>query len=277
MLVHPDWKCAAAERHQKPLELPTENKNKNFDDVEILCLGHSQAQFNSIEDRPYLKKINLNKIYDGKYSDNHWAESRIFLANNVFSDNSKIIGYTSASWNIKYNSSRIDDFHNWPDAITLINSKPKDKIMICGHVLCTCSWASGRVFYDLFKKDCYGFTKKFLNLMNITNLDHSYVAHSNNWITHKENIECYGDYLKNNNIYEKIDYFVEKYKEDFREDFFKKRYNGILDSTRVHGYFMELVGCFWLKEQNFTYLPQYYGNLDDWYSVASIKSREKKI
>lgn len=59
--------------------------DKKCAEIEILCLGHSDKQFDSIVDRPYIKKINLNNIDAGKYSDNKWAESRAFISqDNLF-------------------------------------------------------------------------------------------------------------------------------------------------------------------------------------------------
>jgi len=51
-----------------------EIKEIDLSNIEILCLGHNDKQFATIEDRPYLTKINLNEIDAGKYSDNQWSE-----------------------------------------------------------------------------------------------------------------------------------------------------------------------------------------------------------
>ena len=78
--------CEKAQEYQKNKNeeiisyIESQTISKNFlGNIRILSLGHSEKQFDSITDRSYIKKVNLNDINCGKYSDNKWAESRAYV------------------------------------------------------------------------------------------------------------------------------------------------------------------------------------------------------
>lgn len=277
-------RCSAAATKQqiKNLEIlkyinHQDKSKKSFDNVEILCLGHSQKQFDTISDRPYLKKINLNEVDAGKYSDNKWAESRAFVPD-LFSSNAEFVGFVTASWNLKYEPfSFIENFHNWDYAKVLINSKPEDKIVVCADIFCTCFWLSkvteGSILSHFFKDDSKIIGRKFLKLIGLDKYQHVKVPFGNQMIMHKSLLKQYTEYLKDFNIFDKVDYFVNNYafKYIYTNDTMRNQYQ----YSRLHAYFMEMVSCFWFAKQNWMYLPV-TERREDWYSPQAVDNRIKK-
>jgi hypothetical protein len=91
-------------------------------------------------------------------------------------------------------------------------------------------------------------------------------------IAHKENIQEYIDFLNNNDIFAKVDWFVKHLGNDnFTLNFLKHRYN----NCRLNGYFMELISCFWFAEKDYIYLEN-TKKTQDWYSEEKIKERSKR-
>lgn len=251
-------------------------KDQNLDNVKILCLGHSDKQFNLIEERPYLSKINLNELDAGKYSSNDWSESRAFIAKEkLFPDTAEFIGFTTASWNKKY-SSDIDNFHNWEDANLLINSKPEDKIVLCGNLYCSCLYCSNNsYFYVMYKREhVKPMFRSFLRYMNIEDRRHILVPYANQMIAHRSIIDEYLTHLKDADVFKKVDYFVRSISKhvSYNETFQKNTYYNV----RINGYFMEMYTCLWFASKDYIYLSQHSGNLDNWYSASACNERSKK-
>lgn len=247
--------------------------NKDFSNVEILCLGHSDAQFDSIHDMPYLKKIDLNHVNAGNYSDNKWAEARAFLDPNLFSSNAEWIGFTTASWNFKYEAfSRIDNFHNWDSARVLINSKPDDNIVLCADIFCPCMWfhEDNNVLSVFFDKNARELGETFLNLVGLKFEKHVKSPVSNQMILHRTTYNKYYRYLIDNNIFDKIDSFVNS----IASKYLKQRNDDdlIYAHSRVNGYLIEMLTSFWFASQDFLYFPNAERKAD-WYEQNSIKKR----
>lgn len=251
-------------------------KGCNLDDIEILSLGHSQKQFDTIEDRAYITKVNLNRIDAGKFSENKWAEARAFISkDNLFSRKTQFVGLTTASWNIKYEGySRIDNFHNWYATPILLNSKPEDKIVLCADIFCPCIWFYNKdnVLSVFFKEYANRVGKYF---SKITGLDlnlHMKVPFSNQMILHKKLYNEYVEFLCHNEIFEKIDFFIKNFASNYlNTDPKDKTYAAI----RLEGYFMEMVSTFWFLNQNFIYIPNAERKID-WYSSNNVYSRIAK-
>jgi len=246
----------------------------SLNDLEILCLGHSNKQFDSIQNRNYLKKINLNDIDAGEYSDNKWAEARAFISKEeLFSPSAKFVGFTTASWNLKYEAySRIDEFHNWETCHILLNSKPEDNIVLCADIFCSCSWVQQQsILSGFFYSNADFIGKNFLKLIGL-NIRHLKVPFSNQWICHRSIFQKYKQFLQDNEVLSKIEWLVEKYSDQIkRSTDIQKNYH----ATRIHAYFMEMVSCFWFANQDFIYLPNAERKLF-WYTTDSIKERTSK-
>ena len=112
--------------------------------TEIAILGHSPKQFDTISDRPYLKKVYLDDLDLGKYhkrfQSNYFSESRAFLCDDLFDDGVEYVGVATASWNIKYQGlNPIDNFHNWCSAKAMFRSK-RDNVLLCADTNSTLAW-----------------------------------------------------------------------------------------------------------------------------------------
>lgn len=266
------------QRNEKIINFIENQKREEIDlsKIEILCLGHSDKQFATIEDRPYLTKINLNEIDAGKYSDNQWSESRAYISKNkLFRKDTDFIGFTTASWNIKYEHARIDNFHNWSNAKVLLHSKPEDKIVLCGHMACSCPWTKN---YD-YNKDILSvflnieyphMTKMFLKMVGLHEYNHINVPYSQQMILHKSLFDQYYNDLISKEVFEKADWIYNKFftpnistYDDIREQYHK---------IKLKGYFLEIFTCFWFSKQDFMYIPN-VTRKEDWYSLDSINQR----
>jgi hypothetical protein len=248
-------------------------KEPDFNNVQILSLGHKDSQFDSIQDRPYLKKVDLNTIDAGAYSDNKWAEARAFIANDLLDDYVDFVGFTTASWNDKYEGyARIDNFHNWDNAKVLLNSNPEDKIILCADSYCPCIWIDNKgILSDFFNRDAGFIGGNFLKLIKLK-ISHVQVPFSNQLICHRSIINDYVSFLYDNDIFPKIEWVINRYSDLIRkETLIQKQYH----ANRLHAYFMEMVSCFWLANHNFMYIPNVYRK-DSWYSFDSISQRIKE-
>jgi len=258
----------------------------SIDDVKIACIGHSQEQFDRIQDKPYIIKLNINGFKSGEFSDNVWAETRVWGADKkVFPNNTKIIGYTTASWQKKYTSQKIDEFENWPGTDILLKSKPEDKIWLCADMYCSCLWLRsreeyGRWFYGIIG-DCMGeqsaqdMLRKYLKLIGLSSktIMHKSIPFSNQMIGYRENIDQYEKWLLDEDVFGKCQYVLEKY--GFAEN--KWEYRGITDdkheakwkgrcySFRPQAYLMEATNCFWCAHQDFKYIGCTH-RLNEWYN-----------
>lgn len=255
-------------------------KNTNFDNVQILCLGHSQKQFDTIKDRPYLKKINLNEIDAGKYSGNEWAESRAFISDKLFSGHPEYIGFVTASWNSKYESwSRIDEFHNWRNAKILINSKPEDKIILCADTFCACNWVfkikdTHSILSTFFKHSEEWLAKSFSKLIGLDYNNHVRVPFSNQMILHRDLFYRYKNFLDKEQIFDKVEWFVSNVANDYKynkQDELRNKYH----YTRLNGYLMEMVTCLWFSNNDHIYLAN-AKRKTEWYSSNNVKRRIKE-
>lgn len=272
--------CQKAQEYQKNKNkeivqyIESRTRFKNFpEDIRILSLGHSKKQFDSINDRSYLKKVNLNDIDCGKYSDNKWAEARAYIASDELLGPAKFVGFTTASWNLKYEPySRIDEFHNWETSYILLNSKPEDKIVLCADIFCPCIWFDKQenVLSVFFGKHYAEVGKIFFDIFGYYVNKHHRVPFSNQMILHRHNYETYKTYLISNDIFEKINYFVNKTKKFMRtNEEVKYSFN------RLHGYVTEMISTFWFLNQDFIYLPN-AERRQLWYDHANVKERSTK-
>lgn len=237
---------------------------KPFENVEILILGHTEKQFRSIIDRDYLKKININIASSGMYSQNTWSESRVFLLSDIFKNESQWIGIASASWNLKYEMfSRIDNFHNWHTTELLINSQPEDKIVLCADITCPCIWfdvPNSVLSHFVGNKDSL-VGQKFLKCFGFKDLKHIKVPASHQIISHRNIYFRYVDYLLTNNIFGRMENFIDDMAKYFRHDISE------YSSKKLNGYFMEMISYFWLAEEDMLYLPN-TERRKDWYHSA---------
>jgi len=272
------------ERNKKLLNYIRKQKktNNSLNDIEILCLGHSDKQFSSIEDRNYLKKINLNEIDAGDYTDNKWAESRGFISRqDLFTPSAKFVGFTTASWNMKYKSyTKIDHFHNWETARILLDSDPEDNVILCADIFCPCIWFPNETTKSCVLSLFFGeyvdiIADKFMEVFDITITDHAKVPFSNQMICHKKIYEEYRQYLVDFEVYEKILWLTE----DFGKRYIVKRKSRIQRKNlngRLVAYLTEAVNCFWhyKRRDSSLFIPN-SERIDTWYEPYNIKTRTK--
>lgn len=248
----------------------------------ILCLGHSDKQFNSIQDRPYLKKVNLNTLKCGKYSGNKWAESRGFLSERqLFPEDAEFYGFVTASWNLKYlDHYRIDNFHNWESTMVLLNSKPEDRVVLCADMFCWCNWINDETCKPakcvlksiLQKDDAVRVGRDFFKLMKLDTRIHKRVPYSNQQIYHKSLYFEWKKYLEDNDCLNKVDWYVKKISSDKIKGWTKEvdEYSNV----RLQAYFMEMLNIIWFTNNDFKFIAN-TTRKDDWYNVSSMNKRAK--
>lgn len=245
--------------------------DKTCDNVEILCLGHHEKQFVDFPSKNFLKPVNLSALDAGKYSDNKWAETRAFLVDGLFSENAQFTGMTTVSWNDKYEDLPIESFDKWYTAKLLLNSTPEDKIVLCADTFCPCCWISrsgsiSNTFYTVDMNDA------MVDLLEDCCLDtsiHIRVPFGNQIIAHKNFIEDFTSFIKNNDVLDKVDEFANKNHNLLRTNSsVASQYHNI----RVQAYLMEMVSCFWLANKNYYYFPN-VKRRGDWYSPRKVKKR----
>lgn len=256
-------------------------KEPDFDNIEILCLGHKQIQFDNIPDRDYLTKTNLNNIDAGKYSENKWAESRAFVGKNLFSKDTDFVGFVTASWNLKYEPfSFIENFHNWKYAHVLLKSTPQDRVVVCADIFCPCCWLYKNkdkqgLLSGLFHSGYEVIGKSFLKSIDLIDYNHIKVPFGNQMIMHKDTLRLYLDYLNDYEIFQKIEHFVNNIGKKYT--YITSRSTNKLSQykdIRLQAYLMEMVSCFWFAKQDFIYLPVTERRMD-WYSQEKIHERLK--
>lgn len=215
-----------------------------MDKTKVLCLGHSQDQFDSIKHRDYLSKINLNELSTGL--PNSYAEARIYSLdfNEVFPPEAKLVGLTTASWNKKYvGLNPIDELHNW-NTLTLPSTP---NFILCANVESSSELITGIMYALNLDRDKI---ESFLNLVGLKSVE-EYGPVSNQIISTRANLKGLFDFYKYRDVLNKIEYFVERYVENAPDEV-------------THGYLSELATFFWLANQDFILLPQEVRRLD-WY------------
>jgi len=276
--------CIEANKYQEQKflkmigKLDNHIKNNGFDNLQILCLGHKEEQFENFVDKPFLKKINLNKIDAGIYSDNKWAETRAFLSSKeLFRENTEYKGLVTASWNQKYEPFDIQTFDLWNSAHLLVNSNPEDKIVLCADIFCPCCWLydlnSPSILSHFFGKYSLTAGKKLLSILDLELDKHVRVPFGNQIIAHKSIIEEYQKFLLENEVLDKVDFFIQNHNNKIikKNDVISKYYH----HTRINAYIMEMVSCFWFAKQDYLYYPNVRRKLD-WYNPVQVKQRIKK-
>lgn len=280
-LKNHQYKCDEASKAQLDRNkiifkyLNQDNLDFKPNNIEIACLGHSQKQFDSIEERSYIRKVNLNTLDAGQYSGNEWAESRAFVTKNLFSKDVDFVGFITASWNNKYESfSRIDNLHNWDTAKILLNSKPEDKIVLCADIFCPCWWTTtyqgSNILSVFFGNKSHTIGKRLLKLVNLDNFKHIKVPFANQIIAHRLIIQRYIDYLQNENILDKVDWFVKKFAIKYIDK--SNEIKIFYQNNRIQAYLMEMISCFWFANQDFVYIPN-AKRKSCWYELSNIKKR----
>ena len=256
--------------------LEKEPSQKNLDNIEILILSHKQQQLDELPDKPYLKKTNLNKIDAGKYSGNEWAESRAYFSNtSLLSDSTEYAGTVSASWNTKYSYERIEDFENWPNTKVLINSNPEDNVVLCADVFCPCSWIKNNkpnIISFFFDRTITEPAFHFLADLDISLTKHTRVPFGHQFIAHRKVFEEYSNFLKDNNVPERVVDFVKQYRSLLKTgtDISDKYHN-----VRIQAYMMEMISCFYFAKKDHLYIPNVRRN-ESWYKPENVKNRIKQ-
>lgn len=219
-----------------------EKKPFDMSRFKILCLGHEQRQFNTIEDREYLSKINLNELNTNL--GNEYAEARIYDIDfaELFPEEKKYVGLVTASWNKKYiGLNPIDKLHQW-SAIKRID----DNVIICANTEPTMKFIGG---YFPVMKDVLSMTleksEEFLKLIGLKIVSKNSPL-SNQIIAKREIVKSLFDFYRKNDILAKIDFFAKKNNLKVNE-----RFKG-----RREAYLSEMTTLFWIANQDFTILPQ---------------------
>ena len=232
-------------------------KQKNPVDMssyKVLSLGHKADQFQSIQNRDYLEKIDLNSMYT-KYADNS-SEARVYESNfdNLFPEDKLFVGITTASWNLKYiGLNPIDEMHNWAAL-----EKMSNNTIICADCCSPVKFTKGHgrrsVLKDVYPKITPEKIQEFLKLVQLDEIDKQ-VALSNQIIASREILKSLFRFYQDNEILEKIDFFLKENKFEVRKEYMVGRGNG---------YFAETVTMLWLANQDFVYMPQEILR-NDWY------------
>jgi hypothetical protein len=116
--------------------------------TKIILLGHKTEQYENINKQEYLEYQLLQSLDLGiykQYQNNCFAESRVFLSN-ILNDSIEYIGVITASWNNKFDSNKIDKFHEWENTKILFNSENKNIVLTAER-----SMFKHNSIFDLFK------------------------------------------------------------------------------------------------------------------------------
>lgn len=268
----PNWQwcqnCSKEERLDYLNKISKDNiKYKKIDisNLELACVGHSDKQFKTIKDRPYLKKIYLQDLNLGKwqkFQNNDYAENRIFLADNIFNETKKYIGTVTASWNIKYvNQNKIDNIENW-----LIYDLDED--IIVGPVLVSpIVWIQGErsIFNWLgLKKQYQDEIIKFYESNNLILIDKQVHPH-NQYICKKEIYNKFVEFFRN--IIVELDCLINTFDLHSLNEFARHRF---------HAYVAEHINMVWFANQNYKHIAMQSLN-DNWYASDKIKQRNSGL
>lgn len=219
----------------------------NMNSVKVLCLGHKAEQFDTIKDRDYISKVNLNELKTS--FGNEYSESRIYdiSFDELFPKDKKYVGIVTASWNNKYvGLNPIDEMHNWA-ALKYLDGNN----IICANVEPSLVFID--ILYDILRVNKEQINQ-FFDIVQLEPISKT-AALSNNIIAKREIVKELFDFYQNNKILEKIGHFVDSNKISSDKPIFE---------TRKKGYLTEFVTVLWLANKDFTMLPQDIRKLD-WY------------
>jgi hypothetical protein len=259
-------------------------EDREFDvekDLKIAVVGHSKSQWDALDTKPFMKKVDLNIIdtptkclptqVSNKHSDNRWAEARAYMVDDLFPDEAKFVGFATASWSSKYTSfKKIEDFAEWPEAKILFNSKPEDKVFLAADIYCSCIWLRKLdedhnrygIISDVFGAGSYPIPnialKTLLKMIGISHQreTHKAIPYSNQGFYHRNIYDSWIKFLKDQDVFEKVVWITNKFELDF----------SLKWSTRTYAYFMEAINCFWCQHQDFKHIacvdrdPAWYDN-----------------
>lgn len=229
----------------------------------ILCLGHCQEQFDTIEDRIYLEKVNLNDLPTAL--DNAWAEGRIYDIefDSLFPADKKFVGLVTASWNQKYGVLHpIDKFHEWDGAKYLAFRNDKN-IVLCANTKQSCEFSKGNSIIKQAMNSRRQDIKYLLNLVGLKEVC-KVTAISNQIIAHRDVVKSLFDFYKDGDILSKIEFFLKKV---------KPIYVGKYDHIKLPGLLTEFITVFWFANQDFRLMPQEL-TLVTWYNESSRTLRK---
>jgi len=267
-----------SEAHQFISEYSSGHK-ADTSNVQIAVLGHSKKQFDTIKDRPYLKKIYLDDLNLGKYhkrfQSNAYAESRAFLCDELFDAGAEYVGTVTASWNIKYQGlSPIDDFPNWPASKALLQSK-RDNVLLCANLDNPAVWF-GKPFLntpDTFILKYLGFSRRqrkriertlFRDLKLKVKKNGPPSALSNQFICHKNLYNRYVTFFRDSEVLQRIDRLFKKY---------DMSTGSPVTNQRPVAFIIECVTMVWLGMQEDILTIPTEITPPEWYAPANIGNR----
>ena len=228
-----------------------EKESFDMNQFKILCLGHKQEQFETIEDREYLTKINLNKLNTNL--GNEYGEARIYDIefDELFPEDKKYVGLVTASWNRKYiGLNPIDRLENWKGLRRL-----DENVILCANTEPSMKFIDG--FFPVMKdvllmtaEQC----EEFLEYVGLKVIAKNSPL-SNQIIAKRSIVKQLFDFYKKNDILKKIKSFV-------IENNIKA--NKAIFESRKEAYLSEFATVFWIANQDFIILPQEIRRID-WY------------
>jgi len=100
--LEPQWRKDYTQMTIDAVQGAEQEEKYKTDHLKIFCLYHKQDTLDSVQNRPYLQKINLSKLQVGSYQDNRLGENRAFLAQLPIDKHIEYVGYLNARLNKKY-------------------------------------------------------------------------------------------------------------------------------------------------------------------------------
>jgi hypothetical protein len=223
-------------------------KNKERFDLskfDILCVGHSEDQLKSIEDRYYLRKINLND-FERSEDDLRFCESFLYTLefDELFRKDAEYVGMVTGSWNKKYIGLNPIDKLDYSPGLNYLDDNS---------VMCATNNDS-KIFIDtelpVLKIISENITKQQIDeFCNIVDIKKTFSCGpvNNQIICHRDIMKELFEYYQKNNIIEKIKDYVKSHKLTGRT---------IATDKRLFGYFAECCTLFWFNEKKFKIIPQ---------------------
>ena len=223
--------------------------------VQIAVLGHSEKQFSTIKDQPYLKKIYLDDMDLGEYHEfqsNAYGESRAFLCDKLFDGSAEYVGVVTASWNIKFEGfNPIDEFHNWHASKALLISRRED-VVLCSNMYHAREWFNDgkkSILKSIYfsKRQIKDIANVLLNDLNLKiDPDAKRVAACNQIICHKNLYNRYTKFFRDNEVLPKLRRFCQTHNMDTGVSWVDQR---------TAAYIAECVTMLWLGSQDILTVP----------------------
>ena len=198
-----------------------------MDKLKIFVVGRDQETLEQVPNRPFLVKVDLNKLPIGEYQNNQLAETRIFLSDLV-AEPAEYIGLVSANHDCKHTLALMKEGQRILPTLSNLGRTPLNPdILYCcvfSHVNCKDWFSTYFEGIEPYLNDIENFSGLNMNLYPSL-LANTFICH---W-------DVFQDFLQNWRPI--FDYIWKKYSLELLE----QTIGGYADRNRIAGYLYEAV------------------------------------